>query len=87
MNLSLSEDNDQARKFPSTSISVVGFTELLQTVPRGLWIREDAHWSVAVNIPILHQSSTGRDVCVTYVESGNKDDCGDSKGNAGTIRN
>ena len=85
--MSLSGDNNQARQFPSSSITMVGFTELLQTVPRGLWIREDAHWSVAINLPILHQSSTGGDVCVTYVESSNKDDCGDSDGNVGEIRN
>ena len=87
MNLSLSEDNDQARELPSSSITLVGFAKFLQTVPRRLWIREDAHWSIKVDIPILCQSTSGGDVCVTYVESGNKDDCGNTEIIARAISN
>ena len=64
---------NKERKLPATSVTMVGFGQLLQGFSGGIWKRKNLHRGFKVHLPKLFESSTSGNVCVTYLGTGNQD--------------
>ena len=64
---------NKERKLPATSVTMVGFGQLLQGFSGGIWKRKNLYRGVKVHLPELFEQTTSGNVCFTYLGIGNQD--------------